>query len=572
MARARSSLALVAPVAPVALGLMALVGVFAPACPRASPAPAAGATSRRLVVVTTAEPDTLSPFLTTSAGAREIGALVARDLVVTDPAWANVPDLAAAVPSLARGDVRPGPGGKLVVTWQIRDDARWEDGAPVSPADFLLGWRVQADPTQEIVSGRDDALRIESMVPAADGKGFVVTWREPNPFFAEPRVHRPLPAHVVGQRLDDGGRLRPLKDDPLARAPLSNGPFRLVEHVPGQHLLFRRNEHFAPRPLLDEVLVKIAPSTTGALTLLQSGDAHLVLPSGGPSPVEARAFVEQHRERFALRIAPGQVWTHIDVNLDDPWLKDVRVRRALAAALPRQQIFDAISGGLYETAETYLPPRHWGHAKLPPLVFDPAAARKLLDDAGWKTLGPDGVRRNQKGERLSLQLAAASGQPETEQLLVLVRQAFLEVGVEVTLDLRPFKVFFGEGARKRRLPHLAFYAWTLDGSSMGGALWRKDKIPAADNGWNGQNLPGWRNDEATALLVEADATLDLEERRRLLRRVQELVREELPAIPMYFRPVVVVHDRRVRGLEPTGTQTPLTWNAANWELAETPAR
>lgn len=522
--------------------------------------------ARRIVAVTTVEPDTWSPLLAASGTTREVLALVARDLVVEDATWETVPELAAAVPSLERGGARF-VDGRLLVTWTLRDGARWEDGTPMTAADFLLGWRVQTDPTQEIVVGRDDAQRIERLEPSADGRSFTVTWREPNPFFADPRVHLPLPSHVVGPRIvDEHQHLRPLKDDPIARTPLSNGPFRLVEHVPGQHMLFRRNEHATPRPLVDEVLVKVVPSTSTALTLLVSGDAHLVLPSGGPSPVEARAFVAKNPARFALETAPGQVWTHIDINLDHPWLADVRVRRALAAAIPRREIFDGISGGLYEVAESYLPPRHWGHAALAPLVHDPGAARALLDDAGWKETGTDGVRRNARGERLSLQLAAAAGQPETEQLLVLVKKALLDVGVEVNLDLRPFKVFFGEGARKRKLPHLSFYSWTLDGSSMGGALWRKDKIPTEENGWKGQNLPGWKNDEATALLTQADATLELPARQRMLRRVQELVREELPAIPMYFRPVVVVHDKAVKNLRPTGTQTPLAWNAAWWDL------
>jgi peptide/nickel transport system substrate-binding protein len=513
----------------------------------------------RLVVATTVEPDVLSPFLTESAAAREVLGLVARDLVVTDPSWTNVPDLAAAVPA---ADAR---GEELVVTWRIRGDARWEDGAPVVADDFVLGWRVQKDEAQETVTGRDDALRIASMVPSTDGRSFTVTWKEPNPFFAEPRVHRPLPAHVLAARLVDGEKLKPLKDDPLTRQPLSNGPFRLVEHVPGQHLLFARNESFSPRARLDEVLVTIAPSTSSALTMLQSGDVHAILPAAGPSPVEAKAFVDAH-PGFVLETTPGQVWAHIDMNLDDAWLKDVRVRRALAAAIPRKQIFDAISGGLYELADTYLPPRHWGHADTEPLSFDPALAKKLLDEAGWKTIGDDGVRRNARGERLSLELAAASGQPETEQLLLLVKKALLDVGVELRLDLRPFKVFFGEGARKRKLPHLAFYAWTLDGASMGGALWRKDRIPDEENGWKGQNLPGWRNDEVTTLLTKADATLDVNERKRMLARVQELYRQELPAIPMYFRPVVVVHAKGVTGLVPTGTQTPVTWNAWAWDM------
>lgn len=536
---------------------------LAASCPR----PPARAPSR-ITVVTTVEPDVLLPLLSDSGSAQEVMALLARDLVITDPTWSTVPDLAHSIPTGVLID------GKLVVTWTIRAGALWQDGVPVSADDFILGWRVQSDPSQELVVGRDDAARIESMIASADQRSFTVTWREPNPFYAQPRVHRPLPAHVLAKRLvDEGGRLRPLKDDPIARAPLSNGPFQLQEHVPGQHLLFVRNEHYRPRPLVDEVLVTIAPSTSTALTMIAAGAADLAFPSAGPSPVQARDFLLSH-PTLALTTSPGQVWTHIDMNLDDPWLKDARLRQALAHALPRDAIFQAISGGLYQTAHTYLPPRHWGHTTLAPLTFDPAKARALLDDAGWTMptdgRASDGVRRNAKGERLSLELAAASELKESSDLLLLARKAWQDVGVEVNLDLRPFKVFFGEGARKRKLKHLSFYSWTLDGTSMGGALWRADKIPTEQNGWKGQNLPGWRNDEVTALLVQADATLDLDARRALLQRVQALYRLELPAIPMYFRPVVVVHRSEVHGLAPTGTLTALAWNAQLWSTTPPP--
>lgn len=534
--------------------LVLVAAVLLAGCSRA---PAGeGARPSRITVVTTVEPDVLLPLLSDSGSAQEVMGLWARDLVINDASWRVVPDLAAGVPTSTVLD------GKLVVTWQICADAAWQDGVSLTADDFILGWRVQSDATQDLVVGRADAARIESMVASLDQRSFTVTWREPNPFYAQPRVHRPLPAHAL--RLLEG---QLLKDDPIARAPLSNGPFRLLEHVPGQHLLLVRNEHYRPRSLVDEVLVKIAPSTSTALTMIAAGAADLALPSAGPSPVEARAFVASHPE-LAMTTSDGQVWTHIDLNLDDAWLKDVRVRRALAHALPRDQIFEAISGGLYQTAQTYLPPRHWGHAALAPLAFDREAARALLEEAGWTMpkdgRASDGVRRNKNGERLSLELAAASELKETSDLLTLARAAWLNVGVEVNLSLRPFKVFFGEGARKRKLKHMSFYSWTLDGSSMGGALWRADKIPSAANGYQGQNLPGWRNDEVTALLVQADATLDLAARRALLLRVQQLYRLELPAIPMYFRPVVVVHRKDVRGIVPTGTLTPLTWNAHMW--------
>src|SRR5690606_31133377 len=101
-----------------------------------------------------------------------------------------------------------------------------------------------------------------------------------------------------------------------------------------------------------------------------------------------------------------------------------------------------------------------------------AEAEALLEQAGWRRPDPKSPRQNAKGEKLRLQLAAASGQRDTERLLLAVAQQLEEVGIEAVLDLAPFPVFFGEKAKKRKLPHLAFYAWVVDESSNGAGLWR----------------------------------------------------------------------------------------------------
>ncbi len=503
----------------------AVVAVAAAGCHKHEAAP-----RKRLVIATTAEPDTLCALASNSGAAQEVIALLSRELVVEDPSWRTIPDLATEVPKARVVD------GKLVVTWHIKKDAAWEDGAPVTAADFVLGLAHDE---------RSDAKRIESLVPSADGRSFTVTWRDENPFYAATRVHRPLPSHVAAVAALAKGALR---DSAYCRKPLSNGPFRLVEWVPGEHLLFARNERFRPRPALDEVLVQIVPSTTGILTRLAAGDVDAAFPSGGPSPVEAKRFAGGH-PGFAVDKAPGQVWAHIDLNVDDPALADAAVRRALAAALPRAQMVGAVYDGMYDVAETYIPPRHWAHAELPPIAYDPAGAKEVLAP-----------------KKLHLTLSSASGQPQSESLLLLAKDAWKKAGVDVDLDLRPFKVFFGDTARKRKT-QMAFYAWTIDSTSFGGGLWRKDRIPSEENGFTGQNFPGFHSDEATTLLDKADVTLDQDQRVALIARVQKIVRDEMPAIPIYFRPVVALHRAGVTGLAPTGTLTPLAWNAAAWDVS-----
>jgi peptide/nickel transport system substrate-binding protein len=503
-----------------------------------------GAPKKRLVIATSAEPDTLCPMLSTSGPAQEVMGLALRGLTREDASWTLGPDIAVSVPTLANGGAKL-KDGKLVVAWQIRDDALWEDGVPVTAQDFILGWRIARDDSQGVVVGHDDAQRIESIAASADGKGFTETWSETEPTFAAPRVVRPLPSHVLGA-------MKLLKDDPICRKPLANGPFRLVEWVPGEHLLFARNEHFTPRPVLDEVLVKIFPTTMGIMTALQSGDVDAAFPSGGPSPTEAFDFAKAH-PGFTVDKVDGPIWAHIDLNNDDPALKDVEVRRALAMAIPRAQIVSAVSGGLYVVAEGYLPPRHWGARKdLAPLPYDPAKARAILEP-----------------KHLHLTLSTGSGQRDAEQIVTLVQGALKDVGVDVAIDMRPFKVFFGEVVHKRKA-QLAFYAWTLDDTTTGAQLFRADRIPSADNNWTGQNDPGWRNDEATKLLTDAERSLDDDARKKMLARAEDLFRDELPAIPMYFRPVVALRNERVMGFAPTGTLTPLAWNAATWDITPPP--
>lgn len=537
------------------------------ACPKA---PTAQPTPSRLVLGTTSEPDTLCPMLSTNAAAHEVLSLMWRELTLRDPSWALKPDLAERVPTLENGDARV-DGSRLVVHWRLRKDARWQDGAPVVADDFALALELQRDPAQAVL-GRDDALRVESLVPDADGRGFTVTWREPNPFFAEPRVHRALPAHVLRARLrDESGRLRPLQNDPLCREPLGNGPFRLVEQAAGQHLRLVRSEHASPRAELDEVVVRVLPSAAALGAALEAGEVDATVGAGGLPLQAARELAARSPERFTVLRAPGAQWAHLQMNLDDPWLKDRRVRRALALALPRAAMVDAVFQGEAALADTYLPERHWGFSALPPLPNDPAEARRLLDEAGLKP-GPDGVRVDGSGKRVSLSLASSSENPEVESTLRLVQQAFAEVGVDSHLELSPFKVFFGEGVRKRRYPHLAYLAWTLDPSSMGTQLWRSDRIPTEDNGFKGQNTTGFRNAEVTALLAEADGTVELARRQALLGRVQQILRDELPAIPLSFKPVIVVHRRGVTGLLPTGGIAPLAWNAHLWRVAPAPDR
>lgn len=544
----------------------------------ADPAAAQAVKPKKLVLGTNSEPDTLNPLFAEMAISSSILLLGQRELTVYDDKWELVPDLAQEVPTLENGLVKlidtgekkpdGTPKQKMEVTWHIKKDAMWQDGRPVTADDFIFAWEVQMDETQEIID-RDLPERIEKMeAKGQDKKTLVVTWKEPYAFFADYRVHRALPAHVLRPRYKKpDGTTNDMKKDGYGQAPMANGPFKFKEWVPGQYITYVRNERYNPKPHLEEITIRIIPNNVAMESALVAGDIDGVLAMGGLTVTDIEGIQKRHGDRFKYYSVPGLVWAHIDFNLDNPLLKDVRVRKAVAHAINRQGIIDELYYGKYTLAHTFLPPRHWGYkSDVETLDFDLEKSKKLLDEAGFTRKGEGELRKNKRGEPLKLSISAVAGVKDIEQLEQVIQSDLRKIGVELQIDNKPAKVFFGDLARYRKFPHLSFYSWVMSPSSWGNTLWQSDMIPSEKNSWQGQNYPGWKNDEATELLKKVPEVLDLEERKKMMARVQELFVAELPAIPMYFRPVVAVTRADFVGFTPTGTQTPVSWNAHEWRF------
>ena len=522
-----------------------------------------------LVLATNSEPDTLHVMFAEMAASHEILYLGQRELTMYNDKWELVPDLAEELPSIKNNQVQL-KDGKMMVNWHIKKDATWEDGVPVTADDFILAWQICLDPTQEIIN-RDNCNRVESMkAEGVDKKILVVTWKKPFAFFDMDRAHQAVPAHVLSKRYyKPGGGTRDMKKDPYGQHPLSNGPFKFKEWVPGQYLTYVRNDKYKPLAKLQEITFRIIPNNLSIESNLVAGSVDGVTASGGLNVPDVERMKKQHGDRFIYHLVPGLVWAHIDFNLDNPILADVGIRKALAHAVNRKQIIHTLYFDKYQRANSFMPPKHWGYnPNLPQIEFDLKKAATLLDEAGWKQKKPGETRTNAKGEALLLKLSAVAGIKDIEQFQQVFQSDLHSIGVELQIDNKPAKVFFGDLARHRKFPHLSFYSWVSSPNDWSETLWGQNFIPSSKNSWQGQNYPGWRNAEASKLLSEIPSTMDFEQRRKMLQRVQEIWFEELPAIPMYFRPVEVVVRKDLKNYRPTGNLTPVSWNAWEWEFAE----
>lgn len=522
---------------------------------------------RQLTIGIQQEPDTLwAPFHEMMV-AREVLGTGQASLTVFDENWRIRPSAALAIPTIENGGLQLIDGGsRMRTTWRLDPDLVWPDGVPVTADDFVFAHQITIDPRYE-VADRSVAAKVESMrAEGADRRTLVVDWKQVFAFYHNYGNHELLPQHVVQRLYSDHPET--LATDGFGSRPLLPGGFTVTDWVRGSHIVVERNSQAKGkwRPWFDRIVFRIIPSTAALEANLVSGTIDAI--STGWLPLDrVEALSKKNADTFDFHFVEGLSFEHIDCNLDNPILADVRVRRALLHAIDREQLARDLFGHEQPIAHSWVPPRRRDHnSGVRRYGHDQALAARLLDEAGY-TLGADGLRAKQ-GVALKLSIMTTSGNATRERIEQRLQAAWRQLGIELEIRNQPAKLFFTETLRRRAFPALAMYTWTLDPMHDSSTLWRCDQIPTAANGWQGQNYPGWCNEEVTALHRQIERELDEDKRSELLQRQQLLWADALPVLPLYFQLEPSVTIKRLRGWKPTGTLVPVTWNATAWRFAD----
>ena len=270
-------------------------------------------------------------------------------------------------PYLAR-DWQWAPDRKTL-TFNLRTDVAWHDGAPTTSRDVVWTLRTALDP----VAGypRLGELANVRAVEAGDDSTVVLRFTDPADAFPDVLTDLAvLPAHLL-----DTVPPAALRQAAFNEQPVGNGPFRFVAHEPNRRWVFERNEDFPsglPRPAIDRFIVVVVDEPTTKLAALTSGE----LDFAGIQPAHA-AFVERD-ERLAVLSYPLLFTYGIVLNTRRPPFDAPAVRRALSLALDRSEIVDGYLYGFGTPAGGGVPPDAPGAVEAPPPPVMRDSARALL--------------------------------------------------------------------------------------------------------------------------------------------------------------------------------------------------
>ncbi|MDR7522333.1 MAG: peptide ABC transporter substrate-binding protein [Armatimonadota bacterium] len=550
------------------LRCMLAVVAISLALPATSP-PAEAQRRDTVVMAMAQEPDILGP-MGVMAAAGVIHNIVFGDIAPFNEKWQRIPLMVEKFPTLKDGDWEVLPNNKMRVTWRLKRGFTWHDGKPVTALDWRFTYGMMRNPQVPSIA-RFVLNKVDNiLVPNVnDPYTMVVQWNERWPFAGRQPFgqHYVLPRHLLERPyLANPAQL---KAHPFWRLPVGAGPYRMTEWVPGSHMSFEAYDKYAAgAPAIKKITVRFILDST----VLQ---ANVI--SGGVDATDINNFsclqmeqIAQRNPRVEAHHREAMVWERIDFNHDDVWLKDKRVRQAIAYALDRKAIAEvSCAGGRQPVAHSWLAP---GHPAANPNVkkydYDPARARALLGEAGFRP-GPDGILRDSAGRRVEMVISTTAGNSIREQIQQIIKEQLRQVGIEVRIENRPASVFFGTYTTRRQFPHMAMYASLFTPESVPSDRFHSRDIPSAANAWSGNNRVGWRNPENDQLWDQIVSELDVEKRTALLKKQQEIFAEDLPSLPLYFRLDLTTYPKIMRNVKPVGLGSYyLPWNVWQWRWGD----
>jgi peptide/nickel transport system substrate-binding protein len=422
---------------------------------------------------------------------------------------------------------------RQVVTYRLNPKARWSNGQPITWRDYEAQWKALrgTDKRYEIASSTGYE-RVASVRRGRNQYEVVVTFARP--YSEWQGMFGPLyPAATNSSP-------RTFNTGWLNKIPVSAGPFRLQKiDQTAKTITVVRDPKWWGRPAKLDAIVFRALPIEAQINAFVNGEVDLV--DVGPDASHYRRV--RGVPGASIRKAAGPDFRHLTFQGTAPILKDVRVRRAIAMAINRDAIAKADLTGLDWPVRTmnnhYFVNTQEGYQDNAGEVgrFDPAKARRLLDQAGWRLSGPV---RAKAGKPLELRFIIPTGVPVSKQESELIGAMLRDVGIKIDVRAVPSDDFFDRYVSTGNFDLVPF-SW-LGGVfpiSSAKSIYAAPTKNARGELQIQQNFARVGSPAIDRLQDRAQEELDINRARGLLNQADKLIWSEVHSIVLYQRPQIV---------------------------------
>lgn len=431
----------------------------------------------------------------------------------------------------ANQQVQPG----LAQSWALLDDTNWEfrlrrgvtfhDGTPLTAEDIVFSFtRAPAVPNSPSSFGTfTKQIKKWTIV---DPQTLRVETDGPAPML-------PIDVSMVAIISRKHGEKATTADYQSGGAVIGSGPYRLVEHIPGDRMVYARNErHWDVAQPWDKVTFRIASNGPARVAALLAGDVDLIaeVPTTDVARLRRQAGITlwsgvTNRMTFLSFDVhnevpiPGNISDNVGQPLPRNPMLDLRVRQALSLAIDRDAIVERVNEGEAVRADQLVPERFFGYnPAIRPEKSDPDAARKLLAEAGY----PDGFRMTLHTSNDRIVNATRTVQA--------IGQMWGRIGIRTTIETMPHTVYSGRTARNE-LSHM-LHSWGAGTGEAAGTF--VGIVHTRGGAFGGSNRGRYSRPAVDASIQQALRTVDDEKRRAILQDTMATVVNDKAILPLVF--------------------------------------
>jgi peptide/nickel transport system substrate-binding protein len=506
------------------------VATTAPATAAATTAPTQAPVSQEkpLIIPAGGDVDTMFPDYSTTAFGSSLAALAYSSLTTVGLDATVIPDLAES------WEVST---DQLTWTFHLRKDAKWQDGQPITAADVKFSYEFRADPTYlggmysnmtsiaGVVEKNAGTATEISGIKIIDDNTISFTTVQPDALVLDTFASSNMvvyPQHILKDI-----PIADLASSDFARLPIGSGPYQLTDWKSKESMTFTANPYYyGTQPIIKTIIFKIVPEPSAQITGLLNGEVNMLL---GVS-TDDLASVTGVPGITTKELADAQ-YLSLNLNLNDPLFKDVRTRQAMAYAIDRQSLLDALYSGKGKVENSiFFPTLPEYNANIKGYDYDPAKAKQMLAEVGWTDTSGDGILEAKNvagvadGTKFEFTLLSTTT-PFYAQENQVIQQQLLQVGIKTDISQQEFSTYF--------TIYVAGGKWQATGIGWYNLI----GTPQMELGWNfmcpaDKNTYGYCNPDLDAMINKNNTLFDVQKRLDNFKAIQEIIHEAAVVIPL----------------------------------------
>jgi peptide/nickel transport system substrate-binding protein len=509
------------------------------------------------------EPELLNPLNKAQPIAREVNQYMFLPLADIDPTtYEMTPILIKEIPRASI--ITNGPRkGQTSYTFEILDDAAWEDGKSITSADYLFTLKAIMHPNTDAKAYRSFLENIHDVEVYAENPKKVTVFH--NKFYMYNDVlainFEVYPKHIYDPKNAlDAVSLKDLKDTTMFKQLIEkdssilnfatefnnhkygkeivtgSGPYQFKSWYPGQQIVLEKKKNYwaknTTNPYLmasaDRLIFHIIPDETAALTALKAGELDYLSLANG---VEFQKLKEDDvfKDKFNYYSPRVIKNLYLMLNTKDVKLSSAKTRKALAHLTDVERYIETFEGGMGErTVGPVNPVKRYYNKNLKPVVFDVDITKTLLAEDGWKDSDRNGILdKIIGGKKVELKLDAYASGETGKNILLLLQDAAKQVGIDINAMMKEQKIVTKE--------HIEKGNYHIFVGQVSQEVLDDDFEPTyhSKNVNKGKNYSGISNKELDRQIEMVQTTSDLKARDAAYMRIQEILYEQQPYIYLY---------------------------------------